>query len=191
MRIPRRVFAGGIVGLTIATAACDRNPQPPNPVPSAEPVDAGPSLFTADEYDKGVTELISKAGKPVHALKLVVFSDRLVLHAQVAGKPTHVDQYIYRGGRVEEPVPVKLKGAGTLEDNLFPLSEANLDAVPELVRRAVTASAVEQGEVSRVVLKRALPKKRDIEFRVHVSGPRKDGFVKADKDGKLLEQDGG
>lgn len=154
------------------------------------PPEAGPSLLTEKALKKGLAALRRRVGESPLVLKLVVFPNRIVLQARNGENAEHIDQHVYRrDGTLGEPVPVKLKGPGKLEDNLFPLRDAKLDAIPKLVDEAIAASGVEDGKVGRVVLKRDLPKKVDIEFQVHISGPRKDAVLQADAEGNLIASD--
>ena len=57
---------------------------------------------------------------------------------------------------------------------------------PDLVRRAVDKVDAKNGKVGYVIVKRNLPIDMDVQFRVFVKSPLKDGFVNADKNGKLI-----
>lgn len=173
--------------------ACDRpaEKQTPTAAPpsasSAPVVDPGPSLLTVEGFVPALAEIRARFTDPIQALDLRVYSDRIVLQAQDPNEPTHVDQYVYRNAKVSGPVPVKLQGKGKLEDNLFPLEDVKLDALPSIVARALDASPVEKAKVSHVRIKRNLPEEMDIIIRVHLTSARADAFVDADADGNMLE----
>jgi hypothetical protein len=84
-------------------------------------------------------------------------------------------------------VPVKLIGTGKLDDNLFPLDAAKVDAIPKIVREARTKANIPEGNVVRVLLKRNLPESMDIQFRVFVTSQRRDAYLDADQQGNLVE----
>ncbi|HEX4514449.1 MAG TPA: hypothetical protein VH054_12955, partial [Polyangiaceae bacterium] len=83
--------------------------------------------------------------------------------------------------------PVKLLGTGKLDDNLFLLDTAKLDAIPRLAKRAQIKANIPEGSVARVLLKRNLPETTDIEFRVFVTSQRRDAVFVADEGGNFLE----
>jgi hypothetical protein len=149
--------------------------------------DPTPSLYGDTTFAKLLTEVKKRVPSPVKALSFLVYPDHAVLQAQDPASPTRVLQYVYRGGIVTEPVPVKLMGTGKLEDNLFPLDSAKLDAIPRLSREAQGKANIPEGSVARVLVKRNLPESMDIQFRVFVTSQRRDATLDADQNGKLLE----
>ncbi len=124
----------------------------------------------------------------IQALELRVFPDHIVLQAQDPKRPTNVDQYLYRAGKVTGPVPVKLKGKGALADNLFPLDEIQLHFIPPVAGKALEQLRLENGVVKYVSVMRNLPTEMDVRLRVYVTSPRKDGSLMADVTGNLLPQ---
>ena len=98
-----------------------------------------------------------------------------------------MEQYVFRAGQVAGPVLVKLMGKGDLEDNLFPLATARLEAVPKLVKAAPEKAQMPEAKVTRVLLRRNLPESMDIQFRVFLTDERRDAHVDADKDGQVLD----
>jgi hypothetical protein len=146
-----------------------------------------PSLYADAAFSKVLAEVRKRVPSPVQALSFLVYPDHAVLQAQDPTTPNRVLQYVYRAGIVTEPVPVKLLGAGKLEDNLFPLDAAKLDAIPRLSREAQGKADIPEGAVARVLLKRNLPESMDIQFRVFVTSQRRDATLGADQNGKLLE----
>jgi hypothetical protein len=169
--------------LAALPVACDRDDVEswlkPDPTASG-------SLFRDKPLSHAVAALKKRLGGQVQALSLLFYEDRLVLQAQNVERPDQVDQYVFRGGRIEGPVPVKLLGKGKLEDNLFPLDAAHLEQVPRFVVSALEQAEVPEGKVTRVLLKRNLPESMDIQFRAFVTNQRLDAVVDADKDGKVL-----
>ncbi len=148
----------------------------------------GPSLLTERGLHQGMASLGLRIGAHPKLLEVVVYPDHIVVQAQ---DPKHLDQvlqYEYRTGDVAPPQRVALEGTGTLDDNLFSLDDIKLDVIPDLAKRAAEKVDDKNGKVSSVLLKRNLPYEMDVQYRVFVKSPIKDGYVDADKNGKLLEQ---
>jgi hypothetical protein len=145
------------------------------------------SLLTGEPLHEALRQLRAAAGPSVMALELTVFPERAVLQARHAEQPGTVVQYEYRDGKLAPPVEVELRGPGQLEDNLFPLEEAALAEIPSLSRQAVERVDAKHGSVHRVVVRRNLPRSSDVQLRVFVSSPARDGHVDADADGKIVD----
>jgi hypothetical protein len=124
--------------------------------------------------------------KPIRALSLRVYPDRVLLQVQDPQQPSAVNQYRVRAGDVHGPIAVKLGGPGQLKDNLFPLSYADLSVIPSLVQRAERQAALPDGKTLAVSLARNLPASMDIRFQVDVESPRGRRVIEARKDGKVL-----
>jgi hypothetical protein len=180
----RRLAIAAALGLAVTASGCERHAPDRLPAKAADP---GPSLLVTPELQKGVAALRAKAGDDAKVLELVVSPEHIVIQAQDRADPTKVQQYEYRAGKVTAPVQVRLEGNGTLDDNLFPLADAKVDVIPELAQKSVQKLDARSGKVNYVILKRNLPIDMDIQFRVFVKSPVKDGYVDADKNGKLLD----
>ena len=144
------------------------------------------SLYQADALQEAVAALSQRAGRPVNALRLVVEPYQMLLQAQDPVHPLSVHQFEYRNGAVSGPVPVRLEGEGQLEDNLFPLGSVKLAAFPDMVQRAARHVDALNGKVKRLVVRRDLPRSKEIRIRVYVASPLLDGQVDADVRGRLL-----
>jgi hypothetical protein len=153
----------------------------------SQSTEAEPTLYSEAAFERALTELRKRVPSPIESLSLLVYSDRLVLQARDTAARNNVLQYVVRGGRVTDPIPVKLIGTGKLDDNLFPLDAAKVDAIPRLVREAQTKANIPEGNVVRVLLKRNLPESMDIQFRVFVTSQRRDAYLDADQQGNLIE----
>ena len=147
----------------------------------------GASLYTDAAFSRAMAELKKHAPSPIDALSLLVYPDHAVLQARDPAAPKTVVQYVYRGGIVAPPVPVKLLGTGKLEDNLFPLDSVKLAALPKLTRDAKAKANMPEGVVARVLLKRNLPDSADVKFRVFVTSQRRDATLDADPSGRLTD----
>jgi len=163
----------------------------PSAAPSAsaspkEPRPVQPTLLTRRALLDGISELQAAVGQPPQALELAIRRERLVLQAQNPKQPSEVLQYVYQDGKVSEPVPVELRGAGDLEDNLFPLAQVALERVPDLCEQARRKVDPAAGRVSHVLVRRNLPESMDVRFRVYVTSPAKDGYLDADRNGRAI-----
>jgi hypothetical protein len=147
----------------------------------------GGSLYTEASFSRAVAELKKHAPAPIEALSLLVYPDHAVLQARDPAAPKTVVQYVYRGGLVGAPVPVKLLGTGKLDDNLFPLESVKLATVPKLAKDAKAKANIPEGVVARILLKRNLPDSTDVKFRVFVSSQRRDATLDADQNGRLID----
>jgi len=184
--LPALLAAALACALTVSGCRKHRGlPTQEKPASSAEK--RSPSLLTAGPLQRGLAALHKKLGKPIKALELLVYPDHLMLQVESPKQPDHVLQYEYRDGKVSDGVPVELQGSGKLSDNLYALDNIQLDAVPELARQAVQKVDPKNGRVSYLILKRNLPFDMDVQYRVFVKSPLRDGYVDADKSGKLLE----
>lgn len=172
--------------LLAAATACDQDAHEKHRAPATESTRARPSLYEARPFQAATAALIERAGSSGRALSLLVYPEHMVLQAHDARNPARVEQYVYRDGTVSGPVPVTLLGRGKLEDNLFPVDAARLEAVPELVAEARDRAGIPEGRVARVLLKRNLPQSMDIQFRVFITSERRDAHVDADKDGNIV-----
>ncbi|MEZ4230044.1 MAG: hypothetical protein R3B89_12785 [Polyangiaceae bacterium] len=164
-----------------------------DPVPSvasASP-EKGPSLLTEKPLQQALLGLREAVGGDVQAIELRIYPTRVVLQAQDPKRPSNVDQYIYKDGKVGKAVPVKLQGSGKLEDNLFPLSEVKLERIPPLAGRALSELRLENAHVGFVSVKRDLPRSMGIRLRVKVQSPRKDAYWDTDVDGNPIVSDAG
>jgi hypothetical protein len=111
----------------------------------------------------------------------------MVLQAQDPIHPLRVRQFRYESGVISGPVSVRLEGGGQLEHNLFPLSELDASAIPELVAQAALRVDPQNGKVTRIVVRRNLSMLSDVRLRVYVASPLLDSHVDATGEGKLLE----
>lgn len=143
-------------------------------------------LHDASGLRRALALLTEPLSKPIRALRLSIYPDRLVLQVQDRSRPEAVQQYRFKAAEVEGPIAVKLTGPGELKDNLFPLKYADLKGIPALVQRAERNAAVGEGRAVAVELQRNLPESMDIRFRVKVNGPRGTRWIEARKDGKVL-----
>jgi hypothetical protein len=177
--------------LICALLACADEVTAPSREPESESASkaesAAPSLLSdAELLARALALATDPLPKPIRALSLRVYSDRLLLQVQAREEPGRVDQYRVKDGEVLGPIPVKLTGPGDLKDNLFPLQYADLKVIPRMVRHAERRAGLGGGRAREVSLLRNLPESMDIRFRVEVESPLGKRRINARKDGKIL-----
>ena len=169
---------------------CRERPRPSGAAPSASSAPAyRGSLFTYQPLRESLGKLRVAAGNRVQALELRIYADRLVLQARDPVRSNRVLEYVVREGEVERPVDVTLKGPGQLEDNLFPLDDVKLEAVPQLTLRALEHVDERAGRIHYVLIRRNLPVDTDVKMRVFISSPVRDGYLDADAEGRPLDDE--
>jgi len=171
-------------GLVFGCSEPVRRESPEDGVAASEAI---PSLLHDASALRRALELTTDPlPKPIRALSLRVYPDRVLLQVQDQNQPATVQQFRFKDGAVQGPVAVALSGPGELKDNLFPLRYADLEVIPRLALQAERRAALERGRATHVALARDLPSSMDIQYRVEVSSPRGKRLVEALKDGKII-----
>lgn len=181
------------LGLTAGVLACDSRPSDLSSVRAEAPgapaeanalsLSVGPLFSDVKRLGEAQSALARALPGPIAALELVIRPDRMLLQARDPAKPEQVIQYEYRAGHVFGPLPVELRGPGELEDNLFPLADADLSSLPAFV---VTATRKAGARVSHVVLRRNLPRTFDVRFQAHIAGGKAVEPVQGNARGRLV-----
>lgn len=153
-------------------------------VASASQEMSGPSLLSHERLAPALAALAPKHNGKL--LRLEIHPRELVLQAEDPATPGGVVELHYRDGKLGDVEHATLRGKGQLADNLFKLSEVNLDAVPELTRLAVQRVDAESGSVDYVLIRRQLPESDEVRLRVYVASPRESGYLDADRQGQPL-----
>jgi hypothetical protein len=156
----------------------------PKPAPKADA--ATEALWEPGRLSKVLAEYHAALPGRIRVLDLRIYSDRVLMQVQDPAKPENVDQYDY-SGRISAPIPVRLHGSGNLEDNLFNLDDVAFDRIPALVAEAMEKMPIEGGHVTHIWVRRDLPFTKDIRIFVYVDGTRKDGMLKADGKGRVVQ----
>jgi hypothetical protein len=153
-------------------------------VASASQEMSGPSLFSRERLAPALAALGVKPTSRL--LRLEIRPRELVMQAEDANSPGSVIELHYRDGKVGELEHATLRGKGQLPDNLFRLSDVNLEAIPELTRLAVQRVDAESGNADLVLVRRNLPETDEVRLRVYVTSPRQGGYLEADHAGQPL-----
>jgi succinyl-diaminopimelate desuccinylase len=154
--------------------------------PSLTPVAAAArSLYTAPGIAKALSAIRERVGDSGSALAIEVFPDRLLIQV-VNPARNAVLAYEWTSEQMRGPLPVELRGSGSLTSNIFPLSLVDLSSVPELARSARTRVDPEHGEVTRILVRKNLPFDDSVTMRAYVTSPIKSGHLDADASGRPL-----
>ena len=140
--------------------------------------DAMRAAFEALKAAVGVEEL--------RLLELIAYPEFVVISAQSAQNPTHIDRYVYRDGAVLPPKPVRLMSMEkkNLQQRLFTLTPEKALMTPHVKRDLLTVFRFEGVEATHMILKRWLPFTQNVLWRGYVTGPRDSGSATYDLRGE-------
>ena len=167
-------------------ASCDRATLDSIAQPPTNPSATAPSNLDPKGFETSWKLLARTLPKDTAVLSVVVSQSAIRVQAKDPQSSELVFQHEIRAGNIRQPREVSLGGQGTLAHNLFPLSEAKLSVVPQLAVEALDRVKVREPEITRVVLKRDLPKSNSLRFRVLVAGLSRQGHLEADGQGNIL-----
>lgn len=145
------------------------------------------SLYSTGVLQRALGQIRARVGESAPVLVLEVGSERATIQVESPARSGRVVQYEWFQDTLRGPIPVELRGSGTLEANLFPLSSVELEKLPELVREALNRIDREHGKVKRMVVRRSLPADEAVGIRVYVESPIRSSHVDADAHGRILE----
>lgn len=146
-----------------------------------------PSLYSRDALEELLGALREKSGISPSLLELEILPDTARIQVESSTQPGTVVEYRWQGRRLTGPARVELRGDGKLEENLFPLSDLDLDDIEDLVLKAVETVDPAHGKVARILARRRLPEDTPVGLRVYVKSPTRDGYVDADAEGRITE----
>ncbi len=131
-------------------------------------------------------------GQPYRTRSFAIYPTYAFLEFRDPENAAHIDELTWRDGRVEGPEPVALSGSEDIESELFTLGDVNLDAIPALARRALDEFALEDGEVTHVIVDRFFGADGRVTMRVYVSDPERGGggYLLAGADGTYMRTTG-
>jgi hypothetical protein len=153
-------------------------------VSSASQEMSGPALFSRERLAPALAALGLKPASKL--LRLEIHARELIVQAEDTSNPGSVIERHFRDGKAADVEHATLRGKGSLSDNLFRLSDVNLDAIPELTRLAVQRIDAESGSADFVLVRRNLPETDDVRLRVYVESPRQSDYLEADRAGQPL-----
>lgn len=155
-------------------------------VPSTEAPSVGNLIL--DDAHPATRALEEAVGAPHRARSVSIYPTYAFLEYQDPENPAHIDELTWRDGRVEGPEPVPLMGREDVPSQLFTLGDVNLEAVPALARRALDEFALENGEVTHVIIDRFFGGDGSVMIRVYVSDVERGGggYLLADAEGNYV-----
>jgi hypothetical protein len=176
--------------LALGTSACTEGPTPAagRSALVARSDRSGPPLFEREPLERFVSALGSRVGEHARVLALDLREHGAVVQVEDRAQPGSVVEHEFAAGAFVEPRTAELRGSGSLDANLFPLADVALDRIPELVTRATTEVDAQEGKVTRVLVRRHMPKTDAVRFRVYVESPRLSGSVDFDQSGNTVRE---
>jgi hypothetical protein len=114
------------------------------------------NMFEGTNAQEGATKVKAKLGvDKVKVSRMEIHEDRISIVVQDPAKPKNFDEYTYEKGALSGPKPVPAMTFGNQEltadkSRLFDLSEVNLGLVPDVCRKAVEKSQVEEGKCENI-----------------------------------------
>lgn len=120
------------------TTSANSNTEPNKPATVTENKagDDTPLYSSPEGMAKFMDAVKQKFNGDVKIMDIHFYSDgRAIFPAQDPNKKENVDEYTYKNGTWDEPVPVKLSGSGKLEDNVFSLvNDLDVTKIPGLMK---------------------------------------------------------
>lgn len=100
-----------------------------------------------NKAEKELKELPKFKGKEIKVFQNIYFygDGRIKLAIQDPDKPENVDDYLFQNGKWQEPQPVQLSGGGSMEDNVFPLSQIKFETVNSIFKQVAEKSKEIEG----------------------------------------------
>jgi hypothetical protein len=113
------------------------------------------NMFEGTNAQDGAARVKTKLGDNVKVSRMEIHEDRISIVVQDPNKPKNFDEYTYEKGSLSGPKPVPALTLGNQEftadkSRLFDLSEVNLGLVPDVCRKAVEKSQVEDGKCENI-----------------------------------------
>ena len=112
--------------------------------------------------------------------------ERAVVQLEARERLGQLVQYEWRNGSLKGPIPIELRGKGTLAQNLFPFAAVELEAIPSLVELARARIDRDNGTLRSVLIRRNLPNDDSVGIRVYIDSPLRSGQLDAYARGRVL-----
>ncbi len=127
-----------------------------------------------------------RCGDSCSLLMLELSPERAVVQLEARERLGQLVQYEWRNGSLKGPIPIELRGKGTLAQNLFPFAAVELEAIPSLVELARARIDRDNGTLRSVLIRRNLPNDDSVGIRVYIDSPLRSGQLDADARGRVL-----
>lgn len=150
---------------------------------------AAGDLVTVEGIDKALAAIAEQVGAgPMDVVEIVITQQVVTVQAIDPAAPTELNQWTYTAGAVLDLRPVDYDDdTEALQQNLFPVTDVPATAIMTAVHNAIGASAIADGDVQSIVIKRNLPFGDDLQILVNVQGERSNKQVRTDATGQVTE----
>jgi hypothetical protein len=114
------------------------------------------NMFEGTNAQDGAAKIKTRLGvENVKISRIEIHDDRMSIVVQDPKKPKNFDEYSYERGAVAGPTPVPAMTFGNKEltadkSRLFDLNDVNLSLVPDVCRKAVEKSQIEEGKCENI-----------------------------------------
>lgn len=142
--------------------------------------------------EKELKELPKFKGKDIKVFQQIYFygDGRIKLAIQDPEKPENVDDYLFQNGKWQEPQPVQISGGGSMDDNVFPLSDINFETVANINKQVEEKSKDIEGAQPLSALYYAMnPATGELRWMASVQGTRGNYTGMFNADGSLKSFD--
>ncbi len=146
-----------------------------------------------NKAEKELKELPKFKGKEIKVFQQVYFygDGRIKLAIQDPAKPENVDDYLFQNGKWQESQPVQISGGGSMDDNVFPLSDIKFETVANINKQVEAKSKDIEGAQPLGALYYAMnPATGELRWMANVQGTRGNytGMFNADGSLKSFDQ---
>lgn len=147
------------------------------------------NLFTAEGIDNAYAAIADKVGgSPMQVVDIVITPGVLKVEAIDPNAPTELNEWSYTSGAVAPSRPIDYDDdTEALQQNLFATSDVPASAIVAAIDGAVPASAIPDGKVQTVSIKRNIPFDENVIIFINVQGERSSKQVRADVTGQVTE----
>ena len=150
------------------------------------------NMFEGKNAQDGAAKVKTKLGVDnVRVSRMEIHEDRMSIVVQDPNKPKNFDEYTYEKGALTGPKPVPAMTFGNQEltadkMRLFDLGEVNLGLVPDVCRKAVEKSQVEEGKCENISIDYESARwTRSKEENDRLAAAKRDEMQKQMRSGKL------
>ena len=145
-----------------------------------------------NKAEKELKELPKFKGKEIKVFQQVYFygDGRIKLAIQDPTKPENIDDYLFQNGKWQEPQPVQISGGGSMDDNVFPLSDIKFETVANINKQVEAKSKDIEGAQPLGALYYAMnPATGELRWMASVQGTRGNYTGMFNSDGSLKSFD--
>ncbi len=190
MSIFRRLTVVGLIaGVLLSAPSCSKLEKIRSAMSSAQSAaTANISQWTVDKMTTALAAINGKIGAdPADYVEVLINELSLSVKAIDPHKRENVDNYSYQGDSVQvAPVDVSRNQPGAVEASVFKGDTVKPAVLGQTMAAAPNDSAVENGAIEFVLIKKFMANQGQPEIQIDVKGPRASKMVHYDLTGKLL-----